>query len=66
VIAIFSKRSWRSSSSARSVSTGSMTTNFERSNPIWRQHAAADRAEADHHDRTGELGMQHVSFGHAG
>jgi hypothetical protein len=52
------KRSLRSSSSARSVSTGSMTTNASsgRSDvPLdQRQRAAADRAEADHHDRAVE------------
>ena len=31
-----------------------------------RQQAAADRAEADHHDRTGEGRVQQVGVGHAG
>ncbi len=31
-----------------------------------RQHAAADRAEADQDDRAGEAGVQEVALGHAG
>jgi len=69
VIASFSKRSLRSSSSARSLSSGAMTDKFR---PVeadmaleQRQDTATDRSEADHDDRSGELRVEGIGCGHA-
>ena len=54
----------RSSSSLRSLSSGSITTNCDWSNSNMaldqRQGAVADRAEADHHDGAVEAGVNGV------